>query len=262
MTILLTIVLGVLLSWLAGLFLLTDFSIPSKGLPPLQRVLVIFPHADDEAMNCGGFLHRMADQGSAITLVILTKGERGNPDASYDEQLKGIRTREAQAASSFLRISRLVQEDFGDGLLHEKREALTSFISAIIEQEKPDLLITYDLAGLYGHSDHIVCSEIITELHRSRFPEPLLWYVTMPKRMLARMTLPEHLAGDRLFREKQSLPTRKVFIGLSIFQKLRAANAYKSQQAAFTQNGNKYIALPLFWLFLSLMLFEYFAEIR
>ena len=50
MTILLTIVLGVLLSWLAGLVLLTDFSIPSKGLPPIRNVLVIFPHADDEAI--------------------------------------------------------------------------------------------------------------------------------------------------------------------------------------------------------------------
>ena len=131
------------------------------------------------------------------------------------------------------------------------------FIATLIEQEKPDLLITYDLAGLYGHTDHIACSEIITELKKTRFQEVPLWYVTLSKRMLARIKLPEHMAIDPHFQEKQVFPTHKLFIGVSVFPKIKSWYTYKSQRASLTKGILKF--LPI-WFFLSMVLFEYFAE--
>ena len=192
-----------------------------------------------------------------MTLVILTKGERGTPNATLDVSLKDIRTREAQAVAAILGISRFIQEDFGDGDLHDKKQELTTFIDMTIEQEKPDLLITYDLAGFYGHADHITCSEIITELKKTRFQEIPLWYVTLPKRMLARVEQPEDMATDPQFQEKRALPTHKIFIGVSVFPKIKSWYTYKSQRASFTKGIMKF--LPI-WFFLSTVLFEYFAE--
>ena len=257
MVILLIIFLIIPLLWMTGFLVVTDFSVPLRDVRQFHHVLAIFPHADDEAITCGGFLHHVSRGGGAVTLVILTKGERGTPNATLDVSLKDIRTREAQAVTAILGISRFIQEDFGDGDLHDKKQELTTFIDMTIEQEKPDLLITYDLAGFYGHADHITCSEIITELKKTRFREVPLWYVTLPKRMLARVEQPEDMATDPQFQEKRALPTHKIFIGVSVFPKIKSWYTYKSQRASFRKGIMKF--LPI-WFFLSTVLFEYFAE--
>ena len=259
MVILLIIFLVIPLLWMTGFLVATDFSVPLRDVRQFHHVLAIFPHADDEAITCGGFLHHVSRGRGEVTLVILTKGERGTPNATLDVSLKDIRTREAQAVAAILGISRFIQEDFGDGDLHDKKQELTTFIDMTIEQEKPDLLITYDLAGFYGHADHITCSEIITELKKTRFQEVPLWYVTLPKRILARVEQPEDMATDPHVQEKRAFPTHKIFIGVSVFPKIKSWYTYKSQRASFTKGIMKF--LPI-WFFLSMVLFEYFAEAR
>ena len=258
MLILLIILLLIPFLWLTGFLLVTDFSVPVRDAKQFRRVLVIFPHADDEAIMCGGTLHRLSTRGKMVTLAVLTKGEKGTCTGISRESLKEIRTKEARTVAGVLGISKLIQEDFGDGALHEKKQELKTFFQALIEQEKPDLLLTYDLAGLYGHADHITCSEIITELQKTSFHEIPLWYVTFPKRILARVKPSEYLVTGPDFRAKQALPTQKLFIGASVLPKIRAWYAYKSQRAALKEGTTK--LLP-FWFFLSMVLFEYFADV-
>ncbi|HJT58943.1 MAG TPA: PIG-L family deacetylase [Ktedonobacteraceae bacterium] len=241
-----------------GFLIITDFSVPLEDARQFHHVLVVFPHADDEAVTCGGSLHRFSARGSTVTLVLLTKGEKGTPNATGNVGLKDIRTKEAQTVTAMLGISKLIQEDFGDGTLHDKKLELKTFIAALIEQEQPDLLITYDLAGLYGHMDHVTCSEIITELKQARFQAIPLWYVTFPKRVLARVKIPEHMVTTSHIQEKRAIPTLKIFIGVSVVPKIKAWYAYKSQRAALKEGTTK--LLPI-WFFLSMMLFEYFAEV-
>jgi LmbE family N-acetylglucosaminyl deacetylase len=249
--------------WITGFLLVSDFSVPTRDARAFRHALVIFPHADDEAVTCGGFLHRLARGGCAVTLVILTKGERGTPNATLDPRLKDIRAREAQKVSAILGISRCIQEDFGDGELHARRQELTAFVEATIARERPDLLITYDLAGLYGHTDHVTCSEVVTALHASRFQAVPLWYVTFLRRVLKRVTPPKHmtLAADvtgKTAPERRAFPTHKVFIGASVLPKIKAWYAYESQRASLTEGIRRF--LPI-WFFLSMALFEYFAEV-
>ncbi|HLX57857.1 MAG TPA: PIG-L family deacetylase [Ktedonobacteraceae bacterium] len=258
--IVLIILLIISLLWVIGFLLVTDFSVPLRDARQFHRVLVIFPHADDEAITCGGSLHHFSAGESAVTLVILTRGERG-PNATRNGNLKDIRTREAQAVTTILGISRLIQEDFGDSELHNKKQELTDFIAALIEEEQPDLLITYDLSGLYGHADHITCSEIITGLKKTRFQEIPLWYVTFPKRVLAGVKSPEYMTTDPYFEEKQAFPTHKLFIGGSVFPKIKAWYTYKSQRASLTKGISKFIPIWSLWFFLSMVLFEFYAEV-
>jgi LmbE family N-acetylglucosaminyl deacetylase len=257
MVILLSIVLSIPLLWITGFLVVTDFAVPSRDVRLFRHVLVIFPHADDEAVTCGGSLHHFSAGGSIVTLVLLTKGERGTPNATQNVSLKDVRTKEAQAVTGILGVSRLIQEDFGDGALHDKKQELRMFIATLIEEEKPDLLITYDLAGLYGHTDHITCSEIISELKQTRFQAIPLWYVTFSKRVLARVKLPEHIITTPHIQEKQAIPTHKIFIGVSVFPKIKSWYAYKSQRASLREGIRKFVPT---WFFLSMVLFEYFAE--
>jgi LmbE family N-acetylglucosaminyl deacetylase len=257
MALVLIILLLIPLLWATGFLLVTDFSIPSCDDGQFHRVFAIFPHPDDEAVGCGGFLHRLSKRGVLVTLLILTKGERGTPKMLPDPNLKSVRVREAETAAHILRIGRLIQEDFGDGALQGKKKEMADFIGMVIERERPDLLITYDLAGFYGHPDHIACSEIITELKQTRFQEVPLWYVTFPKRILTRARLPEHVVPDLKAQVKRALPTHKAFIGASVLPKIKAWYAYKSQRASLTTGIRRFFPI---WFFLSMMLFEYFAE--
>lgn len=75
--IILIMLLIMLLLWLTGFLLATDFSVPLKDARRFKNILVIFPHADDETITCGGSLHRFSAKDCSVTLAILTKGEKG-----------------------------------------------------------------------------------------------------------------------------------------------------------------------------------------
>lgn len=259
MAILLFVPVAIVCVWLAGFLLANDFSAPLRDARAFQRALVIFPHADDETVTCGGFLHRLSKRGCAVTLVILTKGERGTPDATVNLSLKEIRTREAQRVARILTISRCVQQDFGDGELHARKPELRAFLGELIEQERPDLLVTYDLTGLYGHADHVACSEVVTDLRTNTFQTIPLWYVTLSRRALRWTTTPDNIIPVTTKAEQRTYPVHRVFIGASVLPKITSWYAYKSQQASLKEGFRRY--LPV-WFFLSMALFEYFAEAR
>ena len=157
--------------WLAGILFTTDLAVPVRDVRRFKNVLVVFPHADDETVNCGGAIRRFSSAGATVTLLLLTGGERGNPEGTPDASLKAIRRREAEEVAGILGVSRLIQEDFGDGQLRDRREQVTAYLSREIARINPDLILTHDLAGLDGHEDHVACSEILTELKRKELPQ-------------------------------------------------------------------------------------------
>ena len=40
--------------WLAGILFTTDLAVPVRDLRRFKNVLIVFSHADDETVNCGG----------------------------------------------------------------------------------------------------------------------------------------------------------------------------------------------------------------
>src|SRR5260370_18742585 len=122
MAILLIMLLIIPLLWMTGFLVVTDFSVPLRDARQFHHVLVIFPHADDEAITCGGSLHHFAAGGSVVTLLLLTKVERGTPDTTLNVSLKDIRTKEAQLVAAILSSSKYTKEDFGD--VHVPNESL------------------------------------------------------------------------------------------------------------------------------------------
>lgn len=247
--------------WVTGTLLVTDVTVPLRKPQHVRRVLVIFPHADDETITCGGVLHRLARGGCHVAWLLLTKGE-GGLRGEMQESARDVRVKEAREVARRLGISRLIQQDFGDGLLGARKPAVAACIAEVIKQEQPDLLITYDLAGFYGHPDHIACAEVVTELKRTRFPGLALWYATFPGRVLARVRPPADLEIAPGFRARQALPTHRLWIGGSLLSKIRAWYIYQSQRVALTGAIGRYVPSWLPWFFLSMMLFEYFAEVH
>lgn len=248
-----------ILLWLIGIFVVNDFLLPTKDLRQYKHILIIFPHADDEVLHTAGLIRIASQQKIRTTLAVLTKGERGTSDAHLDNTLKAIRTKEAQVAAKIYGVTKLIQEDFGDDRLTSKKKELNLYIDTMIKQETPDLIITYDLAGEYGHPDHIVVSEIVTELVKKKHTEVALWYATFPKLIYNMGQFPTQMAEDPNFMKRRAPATIKVFIGLKVIQKIQATYLYKSQYQSF-KSAVPY-NLPLGLVF-SLFIAEYFHPVN
>ncbi|EFK95858.1 N-acetylglucosaminyl phosphatidylinositol deacetylase [sediment metagenome] len=220
--------------------------------------MIVFPHADDEAMISGGFISKLSGMGTDVYWVILTKGEKGNPNGIVDENLKEIRVKEAEKAGKIYKIHNLIQKNYPDGGLESFKMELRKDISGLIKIINPELIITYDISGLYGHPDHVVASNIVTDIVRKN-PKIKLWYVSYPKRILNLITLPEKMTKDKNYIQKRTYPSMKILIGINgIINKIRAVYAYKSQKASF-QEGLPYKFIPL-WFYITLIPYEYFYE--
>lgn len=191
-----------------------------------RNVLAVFAHPDDELVCCGGTLHRLAARGARVTLAILTRGERGTPEGSPNPDLPAVREREARAAAAIFGVAELVLGDLGDGRLRERPAALSAFVERVAVQVGPDLLLTHDLAGLYGHPDHVACAEAVTAIRRHRFPDRALWYPALPGWAVAIATRSGLLAGDA----RRAAPTLRLFVGAGVPAKVGAYRVYRSQR--------------------------------
>jgi len=73
---------------------------PSESRRPL-KIVWVGAHPDDPESGCGGTLARYAELGHRVTILYLTRGERGIPGKSYQEAA-AIRSAEAGAAAKIL----------------------------------------------------------------------------------------------------------------------------------------------------------------
>jgi LmbE family N-acetylglucosaminyl deacetylase len=220
---------------------------------------VIFPHPDDET-NIAGTLWKLHRLRRHVTLQILTKGECGTPDAHFDFSLKATRSAEMRRVRDILGIDTLIQEDLGDGQVAAHRAEARTCIIAALREAKPDLVITYDLAGLYGHEDHITCAEEVAQCLKQTHSAATLWYSAVPPRQLKLTNLPTHMAKDRQFANKRAKPNLRVSVGpLGVIAKVHSIYAHTSQRRSFRESVPLHAPL---WFMYSMRVSEYFEEVR
>src|SRR3989344_3030299 len=213
LSVILFFILICIVCWVYGVVITNDFSVEpatDAKLSKIKRILVVFPHPDDEILTCGGLVHKLSKKRIHTTLLVLTKGEKGTPDGKEDKKLKGIRSKELRESAKKLGYTNLIQLDFGDGKLQSKAHIVKKAIKRQIYKSRPDLMITYDLSGLYGHPDHISVSEIVTELCKKN-RKIRLWYSTAPKKVLKMAKLPVHMAKNKSFLIGRTNPNLRFF---------------------------------------------------
>jgi len=258
--VLISIAACALVLWTLGLFYANDFSVPTcHDVPAGKRVLVIFPHADDEGLNAGGLLRTLSAHGCQVDWIILTRGEKGTPNGTMSEELKTIRPQEAATVAKILRINAPQQKDYPDGDVDRYMGELKADLAAELARFQPEIVLTYDLAGMYGHPDHIAVAEVVTELVRTQ-PNVRLWYVSYPRRQIDALTLPERMAKDVAFKASRVYPTHKMYVGLrGIRCKLRVLKAYRSQRQSY-RDSFPLRFVPM-WCYVILTPFEYYHEV-
>ena len=133
--------------------------------------MAVFAHADDE-MVISPLLARYAREGHPIYLVIATKGELGvtrHANIPKGDSLAARRVLEASCAARNLGIPEPIHLGFGDGSLAKDFTAgpLQKKIDSIFSLYKPNIVITWGPDGGYGHMDHRLVHNVVTEIFQS-----------------------------------------------------------------------------------------------
>lgn len=143
-----------------------------------KRLLAVFAHPDDETFGSGSTLARYADEGADVTVVCATQGEVGEiaPGSNAtSETLGAVRTAELRSALNALGVQSLILLGYRDSGMagSENNNNPSAFINVpigeaverlvgIIRECHPQVMITMDPSGGYGHPDHILVAELTT----------------------------------------------------------------------------------------------------
>jgi N-acetylglucosamine malate deacetylase 1 len=131
--------------------------------PGSLSVVCVGGHPDDPESGCGGTLSKYAEQGHRVTVIYLTRGERGISGKSENEAAT-IRTAEAEAACKAIG-ARPVFAGQIDGAT-ELNRARVDEMGKIIDQASPDVVFTH--WPIDTHFDHEVASLLTIRAYVAR----------------------------------------------------------------------------------------------
>jgi LmbE family N-acetylglucosaminyl deacetylase len=118
------------------------------------KLMCVFAHPDDETLGVGGILAKYAAQGVETYLLTATRGERGW--YGKKEDYPGEREGELCAAAEALGLKEVRFLDYIDGDLDQAdSDEVVKKIVHHLRRVRPQVVVTFDPFGAYGHPDHI-----------------------------------------------------------------------------------------------------------
>lgn len=193
-----------------------------------KRVLIVYPHPDDEVFSVGGLMQKLLQMKVDFKLICLTKGEASTLKfgLSENEMLANKRSAEYKQVMNYLGVKDYHIEDFPDKKLKECLIDVRAYFLDIFKNYNPNILITYEPCGIYGHPDHIFVSKLLTDLGKILNLKIIYSTVSpkfiIPKKLLA---MAEHPA-----KIKPIYPTHVLTLSLSeLLHKIKAWKLHSSQ---------------------------------
>jgi N-acetyl-1-D-myo-inositol-2-amino-2-deoxy-alpha-D-glucopyranoside deacetylase len=152
----------------------------ASGAADGRRLLLVHAHPDDESIGTGATMAKYAAEGARVTLVTCTLGELGEiipPSLAHlaagkEDRLGEYRIGELAAACAVLGVTdhrflggpgrwrdsgMMGTQDNDDPRCFwqaDVDEAAGALLD-VIREVRPQVLVTYDANGYYGHPDHI-----------------------------------------------------------------------------------------------------------
>jgi LmbE family N-acetylglucosaminyl deacetylase len=165
-------------------------------------LMAVHAHPDDEATGTGGVLARYAAEGIRTVLVTCTDGGCGDGPGGVKPGEPGhdpaavaaLRRQELEASCDVLNITHLEMLDYADsGMMGwATNDAPESFWRTPVEQSaarladlmrryEPDVVVTYDENGFYGHPDHIQANRVTVAALALTDLTPKVYWTTVPR---------------------------------------------------------------------------------
>ncbi|WP_091103105.1 N-acetyl-1-D-myo-inositol-2-amino-2-deoxy-alpha-D-glucopyranoside deacetylase [Micromonospora citrea] len=180
---------------------------------PDRRLLLVHAHPDDESIGTGSTMAHYAATGAHVTLVTCTLGEEGEIHvpalaqlaAAEADQLGGWRIAELNAACAALGVTDhrflggagryrdsgmmgLATNDHPRAFWQADLDEAAGHLVEIMREVRPQVMVTYDDNGFYGHPDHIQAHRVAMRAHElaavEGFAPAKVYWTAMPLSVL------------------------------------------------------------------------------
>ena len=247
----------------------------------MATLVFVHAHPDDEALLTSGTMARAAAEGHRVVLVVATDGNSGLTSSDYRDDLAATRRAEVLASADLLRVSRVELLGYADsglrgelpgGLIRVPVEQVAAQVTAVLDEERADVVVGYDPSGGYGHPDHVRIHEIVRICSAQARYRPRLFEATLPREPIVaavRLAAAAHLTPADFDPDEFArawTPRRDITHRVNVRDYLdakRASLAAHASQAAADDGATRTLAvltrLPRF-LFAPLMGTEYYVD--
>ena len=177
-------------------------------------LLLVHAHPDDESIFSGATMAKYAAEGTRVALVTCTMGERGGirrthpagegnwpSEESRMATVAKLRAKELEAACAELGVtehwylggpgrwcdSGEEGDDDPRNFCSAELDEAADELAALVHKVQPQVMVTYDANGLYGHPDHIQAHRVAWHAYQHAC-DPLrtkFYALTMPRSVLA-----------------------------------------------------------------------------
>ncbi len=199
---------------------------------PDRRILFVHAHPDDESIATGATMAHYVAAGAHVTLVTCTLGEEGEIhvpelarlEAAQADQLGGYRIGELAAACAALGVTDhrflggagryrdsgmmgLPTNDHPRAFWRADLDAAAGLLVEVIREVRPQVLVTYDPDGFYGHPDHIQAHRVAmraVDLAGPDAPAKVYW-TAVPRSVLESGIAAFAESADNPFRDVTSI---------------------------------------------------------
>lgn len=152
------------------------------AVQPGYRLLIAYAHPDDESFGLGGLIAKYVEQGVEVYLICATDGDAGtiSPEhmQGYDT-IRAVRLAELDQAAALLKFKQVYKFGYHDsGMMgsevnqlpeslwyqwQQHPETVTRRVVEVLREVRPQVVITFNKYGGYGHPDHIAIQGATTE---------------------------------------------------------------------------------------------------
>jgi LmbE family N-acetylglucosaminyl deacetylase len=149
-----------------------------RAVADLGTILSVWAHPDDETYLAAGIMAAARDNGQRVVCVSATAGEHGTPDPDTwpPDRLGRVRRWEAAAAMAVLGITEHRFLGHEDGSLAGDDPGGIRQIEELLDEVRPDTVLTFGADGMTFHPDHIAIHDwVTTAWHRRGRPGRLLY---------------------------------------------------------------------------------------
>lgn len=189
-----------------------------------SSVVAFYAHPDDADVSCGATLAFWSQMGSAVVLVVCTKGEKGTIDKALEpDELEQIRIAEVDRACDALGIAKVIRLAIPDGEVANTGDFRTRLVG-IIREFKPEAVLCPDPtavffgSGYFNHRDHRELGWAVLDSVSPAASLPHYFPSAGPPHQVMRVLLSGSLDADAF-----------VDVSSSIDKKLEAVLCHKTQ---------------------------------
>ncbi len=244
----------------------------SNGL----TLMAVHAHPDDEVLGTGGVFVRYAEEGVRTVLVTCTNGEQGDgpggvkPGEPGHNAAEVVATRLAELRKSvaYLEVSDVELLGYRDsGMVGWAANADPGVfcnvplaepaerIAALMRKYRPQVVVTYDANGNYGHPDHIQAHRAAVAAAEATGIPAKFYYSAVPKSAFARLRDALVASGANI--EELDIPddfgtpdeeiTTEIDVSAYVERKREALAAHGSQteNSFFTRLPDEVVTLAL-----------------